>query len=228
MNSAKENLSGYESPAPKTGPQTAVFPASRYVLFFGLAVVGGALDLWSKEAIFRWRGLPGTKDVYWIIEGYFGIETAVNIGAVFGLGAGQGLVFATISVIAAVAIVVWLFFFGAARSSWLTFALGCITGGIIGNLYDRLGFWWEPGLPDQWQSGVRDWILWQASEQWKWPNFNIADSLLVTGAIMLLVQSFFFPPPPHNATVEQESRGNASGGDESANASAKGAKPAAS
>ncbi|MFG0268213.1 MAG: signal peptidase II [Rhodopirellula sp. JB055] len=228
MNSAKENLSRYESQAPKTGPQTAVFPASRYVLFFGLAVVGGALDLWSKEAIFRWRGLPGTKDVHWVIEGYFGIETAVNIGAVFGLGAGQGLVFATISVIAAVAIVVWLFFFQAARSCWLTFALGCITGGIIGNLYDRLGFWWEPGMPDQWQSGVRDWILWQASEQWKWPNFNIADSLLVTGATMLLIQSFFFPPTPHNAPGENDSAEEDLAGDESANASAKGAKPAAS
>ncbi|KLU02517.1 Lipoprotein signal peptidase [Rhodopirellula islandica] len=222
MNSAKENLSGYESDSSNTAAQTAAFPASRYALFFGLAVAGGALDLWSKEVIFRWRGLPGTQDVHWIIEGYFGIETAVNIGAVFGLGAGQGLMFAAISVIAAVAIVAWLFFFQAARSSWLTFALGCITGGIIGNLYDRLGFWWEPGLPDQWQSGVRDWILWQASEQWKWPNFNIADSLLVTGAIMLLIQSFFFPPSPHN-----EPAGTASPDDDIA-APSEGAKPAAS
>ena len=197
MNSAKVNPSGHAPTPAKTASQGPAFPASRYALFFGLAIAGGGLDLWSKEAVFQWRGLPGTKDIHWIIEGYFGIETAVNIGAVFGLGAGQGLVFAAISVFAAAAIIIWLFFFKAARSCWLTFALGCITGGIIGNLYDRLGFWWEPGMPDQWQSGVRDWILWQASDQWKWPNFNIADSLLVTGAIMLLVQSFFFPPPPH-------------------------------
>ncbi|MCC9642342.1 signal peptidase II [Rhodopirellula sp. JC740] len=190
MNSAAEN-----QPEVEPRSTTTSYPASRFALFFGLAAIGGGLDLWTKEAIFRWRGLPGISDVYWVIEGYFGIETAVNIGAVFGLGAGQGLVFAVISVIAAIAIMVWLFYFGAARSCWLTFALGCIAGGIIGNLYDRLGFWWEPGMPEAWQSGVRDWILWQASDEWKWPNFNIADSLLVTGAIMLLIQSFFFPPP---------------------------------
>ncbi|MEP4684471.1 MAG: signal peptidase II, partial [Rhodopirellula bahusiensis] len=109
MNSAKVNPSGQNPNPSTTATRGSAFPASRYALFFGLALAGGALDLWSKEAIFKWRGLPGTKGVHWIIEGYFGIETAVNIGAVFGLGAGQGLVFAAISVFAAAAIIVWLF-----------------------------------------------------------------------------------------------------------------------
>ena len=175
-------------------PALAV-PFSRYLLFGGLAVVGAVADLWTKQAIFQWRGLPGQRDVYWLIEGYFGIETAVNIGAVFGIGAGKGLLFAGISVFAFFAILAWLFWSRGAASAWLTTAMGFITGGIIGNLYDRLGMWWQTGYPDQWQSGVRDWILWQASDEWKWPNFNIADSLLVTGAIMLVIQSIFFPPP---------------------------------
>jgi len=164
-------------------------------MFASLALIGGALDLWSKQAIFQWRGLPGTRDIYWVIEGYFGIETAVNPGAVFGMGAGKGMVFAAISVIAAIGIVTWLFLFRAAVSLWLTVALGFVTGGIIGNLYDRLGMWWQAGYPAEWKSGVRDWILWQASDELKWPNFNIADSLLVTGAIMLVIQSLFFPIP---------------------------------
>ena len=168
-------------------------PISRWVTYVALAVIGGGLDLWSKAAIFRWRGLPGQQDVWWLIDGYFGIETAVNIGAVFGIGAGKGGLFATLSIVAALGIWIWLFWFGAARSWWLTVAMGMITGGIIGNLYDRLGLWWQPDYPPQWKSGVRDWILWQASDQWKWPNFNIADSLLVVGAGMLLWQSFFFP-----------------------------------
>ena len=163
----------------------------RFWVFVSIAVLGGGVDLWSKEVIFRWRGLPTQSDIWWVWEPYFGIETAVNIGAVFGLGAGQGHWFAVMSVVAAVGIVCWLFWFRAAESWWLTVALGMVGGGIIGNLYDRLGMWWQPGYPDEWKSGVRDWILWRINEQWTWPNFNIADSLLVVGAGMLLYQSFF-------------------------------------
>lgn len=163
----------------------------RFAVFAVLAIVGGAVDLSTKQAIFRWRGLPTQKDVWWVWEPYFGIETAVNIGAVFGIGAGQGTLFAALSVIAAIGIIVWLFVFRAAESLWLTVAMGMVGGGIIGNLYDRLGLWWQDGYPQQWRSGVRDWILWQINDQWTWPNFNIADSLLVVGAGMLLYQSFF-------------------------------------
>ncbi|MEM6365186.1 MAG: signal peptidase II [Planctomycetota bacterium] len=162
----------------------------RGVLFAVLAILGGGADLWTKHAVFQWRGLPGSRDIYWVIDGYFGIQTAVNIGAVFGIGAGKGWLFAALSVFAAIGVVIWLFFFEAASSKWLTVAMGFVMGGIAGNLYDRLGIWWQPGYPDQWRTGVRDWILWQASDQWRWPNFNIADSLLVTGAIMLMMHSF--------------------------------------
>lgn len=170
------------------------YPISRVVLFVTLAVIGGGADLLTKAAVFEWRGLPGDRDVWWIVDQYVGIETAVNIGAVFGVGAGKGTLFAAFSVIAAIGICIWLFWFKAARSLWLTTALGLICGGIIGNLYDRLGMWWQPGYPDQWKSGVRDWILFRVEGVPMldpWPNFNIADSLLVVGAGMLLYQSFF-------------------------------------
>ncbi len=169
-------------------------PISRICIYAALAVVGGAVDLWSKSAVFAWRGLPGENGAWWIVDEYFGIETAVNIGAVFGVGAGKGTLFAAFSVVAAIGIVTWLFWFKAAHSLWLTWALGLITGGIIGNLYDRLGMWWQPGYPLEWQSGVRDWILFRIEGVPMldpWPNFNIADSLLVVGACMLLYQSFF-------------------------------------
>jgi len=168
-------------------------PLSRIIVFVSLAVVGAVADLWTKQAVFAWRGLPQQSDIWWLIEGYVGVETAVNIGAVFGIGAGQGTIFAALSVVAAVGIVTWLFYFRAATQWWLTIAMGCVMGGIFGNLYDRLGLWWQPGYPEPWKSGVRDWILWQAGDAYKWPNFNIADSLLVCGAGMLLWQSFFPP-----------------------------------
>ncbi|TWU57277.1 signal peptidase II [Rubripirellula reticaptiva] len=173
---------------------TPAFPLSRVVLFLSLALLGSVADLWTKSAIFAWRGLPGQSDPWWIIDGVLGIETAVNIGAVFGLGAGKGLFFAAFSIVAGIGILIWLFWFRAAQSIWLTTALGMVTGGIIGNLYDRLGIWWQVGYPEQWQSGVRDWILFQIDGVplfSPWPNFNIADSLLVVGAGMLLYQSFF-------------------------------------
>ena len=160
-------------------------PLSRVVLFFALAGIGAAADLWTKSAIFSWRGIPGQKDVWWIVEEILGIETAVNIGAVFGIGAGQGTLFAGLSIVAGIGIGIWLFWFKAAHSLWLTWALGMITGGIVGNLYDRLGLWWQAGYPEQWQSGVRDWILFRLEGVPMLdpcPNFNIADSLLVAGA----------------------------------------------
>lgn len=166
-------------------------------MFFAIAIVGGGADLWTKHAVFQWQGLPGLQDSpWWLVEGYIGVETAVNPGAVFGMGAGQGRLFAALSVIAAVVILLWLFRFGAAQHNWLLVALGCVMGGIIGNLYDRLGLWWQQGYPAAWKSGVRDWILLQLSDDYKWPNFNIADSLLVCGAAILLWQSFRPPEQP--------------------------------
>ncbi|MEM9645313.1 MAG: signal peptidase II [Planctomycetota bacterium] len=182
-------------------------PISRAIVFAALAATGGGLDLWTKEAIFAWRGLPGDRGPHWIVDGILGIETAVNIGAVFGIGAGQGALFAALSIFAAAGILIWLFWFRAAWSWWLTVALGMVTGGIIGNLYDRLGLWWESGYPAEWQSGVRDWILFRIEGMPMfdpWPNFNIADSLLVVGAGMLLWHSLF-QGPQAEGIEEQES-----------------------
>ena len=131
-----------------------------------------------------------------------GVETAINTGALFGAGAGWGKWFAMLSIVAAIGILAWLFGWGAAEDRWLTVALGCVMAGIIGNLYDRLGLWYEPGMPLEWSSGVRDWILLRyRTREWTWPNFNIADSLLVCGAAMLFVHAFFErrpqPEPKH-------------------------------
>jgi signal peptidase II len=161
------------------------FPRSRYLVFFGIAVSGCALDLLTKHWVFQWRGAPGQSPIWWIWEPYVGIETALNRGALFGMGAGFGLGFAVMSVLAAIGILVWLFRFHAARDALLTLALGCVMGGIGGNLYDRLGLWQGPEVPGEFRNAVRDWVLLRY-HQWSWPNFNLADSLLVCGACLLL------------------------------------------
>ncbi len=162
-----------------------VVPQNRHVAFWGIAVLGCALDLLSKHYVFQWRGMPSESLVWWVWEPYIGVETALNRGALFGIGAGFGSGFAVLSVLAAIGIVVWLFWFRAASDLLLTIALGCVMGGIGGNLYDRLGFWQEPGVAGAFRNEVRDWILFRY-QNYTWPNFNIADSLLVCGACLLL------------------------------------------
>jgi signal peptidase II len=144
--------------------------------------------------------MPAIDSQWWLLEGYVGIETALNDGALFGLGSGYGHVFALLSVVAAVGILIWLFRLGAAHDWLLTVALGCVMGGIGGNLFDRLGLWQNPDNPGQWRNEVRDWILLRYQE-FSWPNFNIADSLLVCGAFLLVWHGLFHKqlPPAKNA-----------------------------
>ncbi len=167
---------------------------SRLVCYLSIAIVGLVTDLLSKHWIFDWLGFPGDSDIWWLVEDYVGIQTAINPGALFGFGAGWGRVFAGFSVIAAIAITVWLFRFQAARSWWITVASGAILAGIFGNMYDRAGMWQEGWMPVEWSSGVRDWILLRY-KSYTWPNFNIADSLLVCGAGTLAWRSFFYGEP---------------------------------
>jgi len=159
-------------------------------VFTGLAVSGCLLDLLTKFWVFQWRGMPRPNNEWWIWEGYIGIETALNPGALFGMGPGYGVLFAILSVAAAIGIVVWLFGLGAARDLLLTVALGCVMGGIGGNLYDRLGLWQNPEIPGEWHTEVRDWILFRFHD-FTWPNFNLADSLLVCGAALLVWHGLF-------------------------------------
>ncbi len=174
---------------------------SQTLVFALLMVAGTSADLMSKQWVFAWRGLPQQMPPWWLIEPYVGIETAVNQGALFGMGQGQGWLFATLSVFALVGICVWLFVFRAAESKWLLVAMGLVTGGIIGNLYDRLGI---PTLPGDLHGGVRDWILFRYQD-YVWPNFNIADSLLVVGAIMLGIHSLFMSPSEPKKSEELNS-----------------------
>ena len=170
---------------------------SRYVVFCTLAALGCALDLWTKSWVFGWSGL-GAGDVHWLWQGHVGIQKSLNAGALFGMGQGMVWLFAAISIAAAIAIPLWLFWFQAARDLWLTIALGSVMAGVLGNLYDRLGWHqllWPPSHPRAGEAvyAVRDWILWQWNDQLRWPNFNLADSFLVIGAGILLCHSLWLP-----------------------------------
>jgi len=176
---------------------------NRYVTYFALAGAGCGIDLWTKHAVFAWRGLPRRDNQWWLIQERFGVETSLNPGALFGMGAGWWWLFAMLSVVALTGIMTWLFWYRAAMDRWITVSLGFVSGGILGNLYDRLGFDKLPGVPPELTHSVRDWILFVWPEIQlqifnPWPNFNIADSLLVTGAIMLVVHAVVWQEHPES------------------------------
>ena len=156
---------------------------TRVLLAISLAVGGCSIDLWTKAWVFGWLGppQPGQHNIWWIWQPYIGFETSINTGALFGMGQGQVTLFAVISVVALGGIVYWFWLGGASQDLWLTICLGLVSGGILGNFYDRLGLW---GM-----RGVRDWILLRYGT-FTWPNFNVADSLLVCGAVMLAWHAF--------------------------------------
>lgn len=169
-------------------------PKSRIALFLVLAAIGCSLDLAAKSWIFGKYGTEAAAgpDPIVLIPDVFGLTTNLNEGALFGMGQGKSLLFAGLSIIAALGVLIWLTIGGAARDAWLTVALAAIMAGILGNLYDRLGL---PGLKWQWPDpregqsvyAVRDWLHVQIKAiNFNWPIFNFADCFLDIGAAMLL------------------------------------------
>ena len=174
-------------------------PSHRYALFLALAAGGCALDLLTKKWMFDWLGMPGESRGYWMKENVFGFQTSLNEGALFGLGQGGGTLFIVLSLFAVLAILYWLFYRRAAHDLLITISLGCVLGGTLGNLYDRMGM---SGLVWNYANdlhsigtpvyAVRDWIYFKLIE---WPIFNIADSLLVCGAALLVWHAYWYREP---------------------------------
>jgi len=132
-------------------------------------------------------------DVHWVWQDIFGFQTTLNSGIAFGMFAGQTTILVALSLIFLVGITAYLLFW-AWKSLFFTIILGMITAGICGNLYDRLG--WHGLVYPEWHEmggqpiyAVRDWILVMIGT-FHWPNFNIADSLLVCSVILILLHGF--------------------------------------
>ncbi|MGE0606665.1 MAG: signal peptidase II [Pirellulales bacterium] len=195
-------------------PTAEKLPRSRLAAFLLLAVLGCALDLGTKSWTFARMGYdpPDQRKVIKLWPGILELETHLNEGALFGIGQGRGNMFALLSIVAAAGILYWLFYLKAAHDWLLTIALGAITAGIFGNLYDRLGLhglvWRRVGqLHEQGEpiKAVRDWIHFQ-TPWFDWPIFNIADTLLVCGAGLLLWHAFRGETAPAAASQTQPAK----------------------
>ena len=194
----------------KQTPASSPIPLSRYALFAAVAAGGLAADLFSKWLVFAKLGMPGEyvptaptaskmTSVWWLVDNLVGFQTSLNEGALFGMGQGMIPLFAVMSVLAIAFLAAWLIWFRGAQSRFVTVIAGMMTAGILGNLYDRMGLhhliWNYPGeLHEVGQPvyAVRDWILVMIGD-WPWPNFNIADSMLVVGVSLLFIATILCP-----------------------------------
>lgn len=101
---------------------------------------------------------------------YLNITLVKNTGAVFGLFKGSNILF-TILALIAIAVIAMIFFKTRKRSFSFRLSLIFILSGALSNLIDRLRFGY-----------VIDYI-----DLKFWPVFNIADSAITTGIILLML-----------------------------------------
>ena len=105
-----------------------------------------------------------------------------NRGAAFSFlsdaGGWQRWFFIGVSCFVSIIIIIWMYN-AITKSRCLLFALAFILGGALGNLWDRLTLGYVVDFIEVYY------------ENFYWPAFNIADSSITIGAILLILDSFF-------------------------------------
>ena len=145
--------------------------------WYALAVLVVALDQLSKQAASRWLEYARPQEIF----AWFNLTLHHNQGAAFsflsGAGGWQRWFFAVLALVISAVLVRWLA--GLKRNQWvLSLGLALILGGAVGNLVDRLLLGY-----------VVDFISVHYAE-WYFPTFNIADSAICVGAVLVLLDSF--------------------------------------
>lgn len=152
-------------------------PWWRWLLVSALLILA---DQWTKHAVQRWfEGRQAPVE----ITTWFNVVLAYNRGAAFSL-LSEGVLLPRIlfSVIALVASIVLLIMMRKATNAPATqLALALILGGALGNLWDRCI-----------NGAVVDFIQWHWDD-WAWPAFNVADSGITVGAVLLVFLSLLRP-----------------------------------
>ena len=116
------------------------------------------------------------------ITAWFDLMLAHNTGAAFSFlasaGGWQRWFLAGVAMVVSVVVGIWLTRLKHSERM-LGIALGLVLGGGLGNLIDRVSLGY-----------VVDFISWHYND-WYWPAFNIADSAICIGAVLLVWDSFF-------------------------------------
>ena len=152
-------------------------------IHFLLALFVILLDRWTKHLVAvripMYREIP-------IISGFFSITHTENTGAAFSLFADSPSHWKTVMLIGfslVAMIVVSILLWKQSRPLTMTgTALSLILGGAVGNLWDRVA-----------SGRVIDFLLVYV-KTYRWPVFNLADSAIVIGASLLVLEIIFARP----------------------------------
>ncbi len=142
-----------------------------------IALIIFILDQWSKFSILQQPELSNYKTI--AVTSFFNLVLVFNRGVSFGMFAGQNqpLLLIAIAAIILSILLAWLW-----RNSSLMVAIGIgfIIGGAVGNVVDRILY-----------GAVVDFLDFHINDL-HWPAFNIADSFVFIGVVVLSVYSMFF------------------------------------
>ena len=135
-----------------------------------IAVIIIVLDQVTKLLI-RAGMVPGESIP---VFGPFALTYVQNTGSAFGLFPGQGLVISILGVFSTILILVFYRYL-APFSVFALVSISMVFGGAVGNLVDRFALGYVTDFID-----VRLWGTFH------WPFFNVADSCITIGGLMLV------------------------------------------
>jgi len=143
--------------------------------YYLIAVIAIAIDQITKYLVVKnmelYEQIP-------IIDGFFYLTSHRNSGAAWGILEGKMGFFYVITVIVIIGIIYYLHKYGKDNKLFAS-ALGLILGGAIGNFIDRL---FHQEVVD-----FFDFIIFG----YDFPIFNIADSALTIGVILVIIATLF-------------------------------------
>lgn len=163
---------------PEIEPEQAAPPKRRVVLLACVAAVALALDIASKAIVVS--TLEDHAPVR-ILGGLVYLQLIRNAGAAFSMATGLTWVFALVA-IGVVGTLIW--FAGRLRSVGWAIGLGLVLAGALGNLIDRIF-----RAPGPLQGHVVDFISVFAPNAEVWPVFNVADSSICVGGVLIVLLS---------------------------------------
>ena len=108
-----------------------------------------------------------------------------NPGIAFSLFADGGpltRVVLHLVILTAVVVIAWMVVRHGRHRVMSGIAFGLVLGGAVGNLFDRVLYGWVLDF-------IHVWIR-VGGRTWSWPDFNVADSAITTGAILLIFIEF--------------------------------------